>query len=64
VPFPLTKFVPWAAYIRLRDGSETLLEQDALVEALLRQSPVNADQLSLDAAILAMAQAEGVEVPE
>ncbi len=64
MPFPLTKFVPWAAYIRLRDGSETLLEQEALVEALARQSPVNTDQLSLDAAILAMAQAEGVEVPE
>jgi hypothetical protein len=64
MPFPLTKFVPWAAYAQLRDGSTTLLEQDALVEVLLRQSPVNADQISFDAAILAMAQAEGVGLPE
>ncbi len=53
MPFPLTKFVPWAAYAQLRDGSTALLEQDALVEALRRQSPVNAEQMSFDAAILA-----------
>ena len=61
LPFPLTKFVPWAAYLQLRDGA-TLLEQDALVEALARQ-PLEPDQMSFDAAILAMAEAEGVSLP-
>jgi hypothetical protein len=63
MPFPLTKFVPWAAYCQFRDGSTILLEQDALVDALSRQSAVNADQISFDAAILAMAEAEGVSLP-
>ncbi|MGD0562295.1 MAG: hypothetical protein ABSA66_04335 [Roseiarcus sp.] len=63
VPFPLTKFVPWAAYSQLRDGAATLLEQDALVEALVRQPTSNPDQISFDAAILAMAEAKGVSLP-
>jgi len=63
VPFPLTKFVPWAAYRQLREGGSTLLEQDALVEALMRQPISNPDQISFDAAILAMAGAEGVSLP-
>ncbi|MGP0058364.1 MAG: hypothetical protein ACLPID_03640 [Beijerinckiaceae bacterium] len=63
MPFPLTKFVPWAAFAQLRDGTTLLLEQDALVEVLLAQSSENADQISFDAAILAMAQAEGVNLP-
>jgi hypothetical protein len=64
MPFPLTKFVPWAAYAQLRDGATMLLEQDALVEALAQQSGENSDQISFDAAIGAMAEAEGVRVPE
>jgi len=63
MPFPLTKFVPWAAYGQFRDGTAMLLEQDQLVEALLRQSIVNAEQMSFDAAIQAMAAAEGVSLP-
>ena len=64
MPFPLTKFVPWAAYAQLRDGATMLLEQEALVKALMGQSSENADQMSFDAAIHAMAEAEGVRVPE
>jgi hypothetical protein len=64
MPFPLTKFVPWAAYAQLRDGATMLLKQEALVEALARQSSENADQISFDAAIRAMAEVEGVRVPE
>jgi len=62
-PFPLTKFVPWAAYGRFRDGTTMLLEQDALADALLRQSTANPDRISFDAAILAMAEVEGISVP-
>ncbi len=63
MPFPLTKFVPWAAYCQFRDGTAMLLEQDQLVEVLLRQSTVNTEQVSFDAAIQAMAEAEGVSLP-
>jgi hypothetical protein len=62
-PFPLTKFVPWAAYWRSFDGAERLLEQDELVATLARQSTENCRQVSFDAAIAAMAGAEGVKLP-
>jgi hypothetical protein len=61
--FPLTKFVPWAAYARLRNGTTFLLEQDALFDALAAQSVENPDQISFDAAIETMAAAEGIELP-
>jgi hypothetical protein len=61
--FPLTKFVPWAAYARLRNGTSFLLEQDALFETLAAQPVENADQISFDAAIETMAAAEGIELP-
>lgn len=63
MPFPLTKFVPWAAYGQFRNGATMLLEQEALVEVLRQQSTANADSISFDAAILAMAEAEGVTLP-
>jgi hypothetical protein len=61
--FPLTKFVPGAAYAQLRDGTAFLLEQDALFEALSAQSIDNPDQVSFDAAIKTMAGVEGIELP-
>jgi len=61
--FPLTKFVPWAAYARLRDGSQFLLEQQALFEALAAQPMGNAAEISFDTAIRTMAEAETVELP-
>ncbi len=63
VLFPLTKFVPWAAYCQLCDGTTMLLEQDAIVDVLLRQSTENPDQIAFDAAIQAMADAEVISVP-
>jgi hypothetical protein len=61
--FPLTKFVPWAAYLRLRDGTRLLLEQDALSGALAGQPVSNPDRIAYDAAIDAMAALEGIELP-
>ena len=52
--FPLTKFVPWAAYIQTRDGRTFLLEQEELVETLLSQSIENPDKIEMSRAIQAM----------
>jgi hypothetical protein len=60
LPFPLTKFVPWAAYVRLRDGRHFHLEQDELVDTLRGQSTDNPDRMSFDASIRDMSEAEGV----
>ena len=60
--FPLTKFVPWAAYIQDRDGSYSTLEQNEIVQALEQQSTGNPDQIDLEAAIQIMTEAEEVKV--
>lgn len=49
--FPLTKFVPWAAYIQTRDGRQFSLEQKELAEALNSQSTVNPERIELSKAI-------------
>lgn len=61
--FPLTKFVPWAAYAQLRDETTILLEQDALFEVLTAQPVENPDCISFDSAIATMAAAEAIEMP-
>jgi hypothetical protein len=62
LPFPVTNFVPWAAYARLRDGRHFHLEQDALTETLRRQSTDNPDRLSFDASIHDMSEVEGIMI--
>lgn len=49
--FPLSHFVPWAAYIQKADGTHYILEQDALYEALMECSDKNEDQTKLDTLI-------------
>jgi len=61
-PFPLIKFVPWAAYAALRDGRKFLLEQAELNEQLRNQSPDNPDRLSFDDSIRRMADAEEIRL--
>jgi hypothetical protein len=61
-PFPLIKFVPWAAYASLRDGRRLLLEQAELNDLLRQQSTDNPDRLSFDDAIRRMADAEEVRL--
>lgn len=61
-PFPLIKFVPWAAYASLRDGRKFLLEQAELNEQLRNQSPDNPDRLSFDDSIRQMAGAEEIRL--
>ena len=60
--FPLTKFVPWAAYVQDRDGFYYTLEQQELVQLLSQQSTDNADQIDLEQAIQVMSKAEEVKL--
>ena len=60
--FPLTKFVPWAAYLQRADGSREIIEQDELFERLGAASSSNADQIDLERAISTMAAKREVEV--
>jgi hypothetical protein len=49
--FPLTKFVPWAAYIQNENGEGYTLEQHELDTALRKQSTDNPHKIDLTAAI-------------
>lgn len=60
--FPLTKFVPWAAYIQNPDGSHYTLEQNELQAELDKQSTENPEQIELDEAIHVMEDAEEVRI--
>lgn len=63
LPFPLTKFVPWAAYVQLLDGRRFVLEQEALWAALSAQPHVNQERLAFDDAIALMEGVQPVELP-
>jgi hypothetical protein len=62
-PFPLTKFVPWAAYVQKPDSQHHNFEQDELFSQLEVQSAGNPDQTDLENAIQLMSEAEEVRVP-
>lgn len=49
--FPLTKFVPWAAYIQNENGDGYTMEQDELYDALKKQSTDNLHKIDLTEAI-------------
>jgi len=60
--FPLTKFVPWAAYVKNDQGEGYTLEQDELFNILQRHSNENAHQLYLTDAISSMMQEAEVKI--
>ncbi len=60
--FPLTKFIPWAAYIQTEDGQQLILEQAELVSRLSEESSDNPDQIDLEVAIGLMEQVAEVRV--
>lgn len=60
--FPLTKFVPWAAFVQEKDGTSFMLEQEELFSVLNSQSTDNSDQISLDSAIEFMESVEEVKI--
>ncbi|MDH5610828.1 MAG: hypothetical protein OEY66_00020 [Gammaproteobacteria bacterium] len=60
--FPLTKCVPWAAYVQSSNGSSRTLEQSEIVELLLQQSTDNPDQIDLEVAIQQMINAHEIKI--
>jgi len=49
--FPLTKFVPWAAYHQDSNGPSHVYEQPEIFKMLMEQSDENTDQIDFEAAI-------------
>ncbi|MGB5717319.1 MAG: hypothetical protein WBN81_09520 [Gammaproteobacteria bacterium] len=60
--FPLTKCVPWAAFIQDGIGASRTLEQPEIIEMLMQQSTGNPDQIDLEAAIQQMIDAREVRI--
>jgi hypothetical protein len=60
--FPLTKFVPWAAYLQRPDGSHSLFEQEEIFSMLKAQASDNPDQIDLEEAIRQMTAEQEVRV--
>ena len=60
--FPLTKCVPWAAYIQNGDDSSQTLEQSEIIELLMQQSTENPEQVDLEAAIQQMIVADEIKI--
>lgn len=61
--FPLTKFIPWAAYHQTPDGKHETWEQAELYERLKSQPTDNPDQVDLEDAIKTMGSVEEIKLP-
>ena len=61
--FPLTKFIPWAAYYQTADGQQETWEQAELYERLKAQPTENPDQVNLETAITTMGQEKEIKLP-
>ena len=61
--FPLTKFIPWAAYFRDEKGNQETWEQAELYEKLFEQSTENSDQYELDKIIQVMEKYKEIVLP-
>ncbi|MEN8167375.1 MAG: hypothetical protein ABFR65_07860 [Pseudomonadota bacterium] len=61
--FPLTKFIPWAAYVQDESGNHRTWEQAELYEQLQAQSSENPDQVDMETAIHTMEKAKEIQLP-
>ncbi|OOZ35841.1 hypothetical protein [Solemya velesiana gill symbiont] len=61
--FPLTKFIPWAAYVQDESGNHETWEQAELYKQLQAQSTENPDQVDLETAIEIMEKAAEIKLP-
>lgn len=60
--FPLTKFIPWAAFVQKADGSREIIEQQALCKLLREQRDENVDEVDLEESISVMEHVEEIKV--
>ena len=60
--FPLTTFVPWAAFVQDQHGQGSVLEQRDIIDRLLEQRDENPDEVDLEVAIQQMKDAEGIKI--
>lgn len=60
--FPLTKFVPWAAYVQKSDGTHLIIEQQELFDMLMKQDVHNERQIDLEKEISIMEDTEEVHI--
>lgn len=60
--FPLTKFVPWAAYIQKENGESYTLEQQELNDILAEQTVENQQQIDLEQAIESMEHEKEIKI--
>jgi len=61
--FPLTKFIPWAAYYQTADGKHETWEQAELYERLKSHSSENPDSVDLEQAIKNMEMVDEIILP-
>jgi hypothetical protein len=61
--FPLTKFIPWAAYVQDEYGNHQTWEQAELYAQLQAQSTENPDQIDLETAIEMMEREKEIKLP-
>lgn len=61
--FPLTKFIPWAAYYQSPDGKQQTWEQAELYERLKAQVTDNPSKVDLEKAIQQMEQEKEIKLP-
>jgi hypothetical protein len=61
--FPLTKCVPWAAFIQNEKGNYQTLEQAEIIARLDEQSTDNPDQIDLEDAIGKMGSEKEIRIP-
>lgn len=60
--FPLTKYVPWAAYIQSDSGEGYTLEQDELFKILMRHGVENPHKINLTEEIGSMMQEAEIQI--
>ena len=60
--FPLTKFIPWAAYVQQSDGNHFILEQKELFDTLMTFDSHNKEEIDLEEAIKIMEETKEVYI--
>lgn len=60
--FPLTKFVPWAAYVQKSDGTQFVMEQQELYETLFKFEMTNDREIDLEKEIGIMEHTKEVQI--